>query len=108
MHIMQGSKLRGVSRHWSLLGKPWRARIHCLGRVSNTILLSSKYSVFHTSQICRSSLLFCYRLFILAILQLRIAQHICMIEQLYVFVVQMQLSIFLDNATTMMACPMAG
>ena len=30
-------------------------------------------------------LLLCFRLFILAILQLKIAQHRCMIEQLYVF-----------------------
>ncbi|KAL0052829.1 hypothetical protein WJX82_008373 [Trebouxia sp. C0006] len=30
--LQQGSKYRGVSRHWSLSGRPWRARIHWLGR----------------------------------------------------------------------------
>jgi len=30
--LHQGSKRRGVSCHWSLSGKRWRARIHWLGR----------------------------------------------------------------------------
>ena len=41
IHILQGSKRRGVSCHWSLSGKRWRARIHWLGRVSDMKLMSS-------------------------------------------------------------------
>ena len=54
------------------------------------------------------SVLFCFRLFILAILQLKIAQHRCMIEQLYVSGAQKQISILLDTFMTAMSCLMAG
>ena len=103
---LQGSKLRGVSRHWSLSGRPWRARIHWLGRVNNTNLLSS--NAFCVSCISMDVLSCFAGLSILAILQQNIAQHICTIEQLYVFGVRRPFSIFRDTGMTAMACLMPG
>lgn len=45
--LQQGSKHRGVSCHWSLSGKPWRARIHWLGGAVHLGCFATEDSAAH-------------------------------------------------------------